>query len=493
MRILLVGHDYKYAVEQMLLTLFPSERPEYDASCGSPALVSELLVLSDGRAECVSKMSLEGASYIARRRTDKPVAADAIRRASELSKLIKLSFYEAALASGITPPAWGALTGVRPAKLAEAHIINEAVSPDEAADYLSREFGVSPERASLCGEAAGAAVAARLNLNPDDVSLYAGIPFCPTRCSYCSFVSQSVEKSGALVEPYLNALFREIEAAGSAMRRTGMTAVSLYIGGGTPTVLSAFELAALMEKLRGCMDLDRCREITVEAGRPDTVTRDKLLALKDAGVTRISLNPQTMSDDVLRAVGRRHTAADVRESIELARSIAAWSINMDLIAGLPSDTPDGFKKSLDEVLAFTPENITIHTLALKRGSRLNLEKTPLPGSDEVSQMLSYAHSRLFGSSYSPYYLYRQKYTAGGLENTGWTKPGFACLYNICMMEELHSIISMGAGGVTKLKNASSGKITRLVNKKYPEEYIASVGEFENTARKILSFKEIHDD
>lgn len=255
-----------------------------------------------------------------------------------------------------------------------------------------------------------------------------------------------------------------------------MRIISVYIGGGTPTTLSAVQLSELIAALHSAFDLSACREFTVEAGRPDTITREKLIAIRDGGADRISINPQTMSDRVLAAIGRRHSGTAVTESFQLAREIFPGAINMDLIAGLPADNPAGFRASLDAVLALEPENITVHTLSLKRGSRINLEGTEIPGGSAVGEMLEYALSALRSADYSPYYLYRQKFTSGGYENVGWTKPGFEGIYNICMMEELHSTLSLGAGGVTKLVNPETGLIERIFNKKYPYEYTDSIDE-----------------
>ena len=274
-----------------------------------------------------------------------------------------------------------------------------------------------------------------------------------------------------MLEPYLDALCREDRAAGAALRRGGRRVRSVYFGGGTPTTLSAPQLDRLMGELEEAVDLSACVEYTVEAGRPDTITAEKLAVLRTRGCTRVSVNPQTMEDHVLRAIGRAHTADDIRRAWALVREAGFPYANMDLIAGLPLDTVEGFRRSLDQVVAMAPENVTVHTLALKKGSRIMAEGGGLPSPGEVSAMLDYAWETLRGAGYTPYYLYRQKYMSGGFENVGWCRPGGESLYNICMMEELHTILSLGAGGVTKLIDPGAGSLVRLSNPKYPKEYI----------------------
>ena len=312
-------------------------------------------------------------------------------------------------------------------------------------------------------------IRAAAELEPNDISLYVGIPFCPTRCAYCSFVAQSVEKSFSLVDPYLEALFDEITAAGQLVHELGLNVKSFYMGGGTPTTLTADQMDRLLSKLEQNFDFNGLAELTIEAGRPDTIDEEKLRVLRAHNTTRVSINPQTMEDNVLAAIGRRHTADDIRRAMEQVRAAGFPHVNMDLIAGLPEDTPDGFARSLDEVISMGADNITVHTLSLKKGSRIMLEGSRIPGADEVAQMLDYADPTLRKHGFAPYYLYRQKYMSGSFENVGWTKPGGTGLYNIYIMEELHSILSLGAGGSTKM--VGGGQIRRAFNAKYPREYI----------------------
>ena len=319
------------------------------------------------------------------------------------------------------------------------------------------------------------------------MSLYIGIPFCPTRCAYCSFVSADVGRALKLVDPYVEALLEEVRRTGQVLEQAGLRVRTLYVGGGTPTTLSASQLDRLLAAAEAHLPLAGCREMTVEAGRPDTITREKLEVLREHGIERISINPQTMSDQVLQAIGRRHTARDIREAFCTAREVGFACINMDLIAGLPQDSVEGFRDSLEEVLALRPENITVHTLAMKKGSRLMEEGGALPSSEETGRMVNLSLEALEGAGYRPYYLYRQKYMSGGLENVSWCLPGTENHYNIIMMEELQSVLSLGAGGVTKLVDRSSGRIVRLTNPKYPHDYLAMSAKVLEQKDEILRF------
>ena len=486
MRLYFRGHDCRYAAEQSLLMLFPGEKPEYPE--GSPSGERCELRVSRGAkyTVCTALLLRSGAAFRGRAQAKNPDPADEYALRGCENRLVKLAFYRAALASGLPKPEWGSLSGVRPAKLMDAYL-REGLSPRAAKGRFMREYFVSGPRAGLCLDAALAAQEAARSLDERDVCLYVGIPFCPTRCAYCSFVSQSVEKSMKLMEPFLDALLLDIRATAAETRLAGLRPVALYMGGGTPTTLSAAQLDRLCAALEREFDLSALREYTVEAGRPDTITAEKLRVLRAHGVGRVSVNPQTMSDSVLEAIGRRHTAQDIVDALALVRKCGGLEVNMDLIAGLPTDTPEGFSRTLDEVLALAPENITVHTLSLKRGSGLTLAGRGLPEADEVRAMLDEAMARLRGSGYEPYYLYRQKNMAGGFENVGWALPGTENLYNICIMEELCSIIAMGAGGSTKLISADGRQIKRFIAPKYPQEYINAAPGFAAGKERIGEF------
>lgn len=373
--------------------------------------------------------------------------------------------------TGIRPP-WGMMTGVRPVRI--IHDMRAAGSTEEEIrDRFLDHFDCTPGRFRTALEIADRQRPVLEAARPMDYSLYAGIPFCPSRCSYCSFVSRTVgdKHTRALIQPYVDCLCREIEATGQVAADCGLQLKTLYIGGGTPTSLSADQLRRLMEQMATSFDLSRLQEYTVEAGRPDCTDREKLEVLKEYGATRISINPQTFSDQVLRNIGRRHTAQDILDCYRTARAVGHDNINMDLIAGLPGDTVEGFAQSLRTAISLDPENITVHTLTLKRASNLVVEHRAA-AYDDVAAMLECC-DMLVAAGYRPYYLYRQKGTLQNLENIGWCKPGRECLYNIYIMEEIHSILSAGAGGSTKLVSPGvrHGKIERIFNYKYPNEYI----------------------
>lgn len=486
MRLYFSGHDCRYAAEQSLLMLFPGEKPEYPE--GSPSGERCELRVSRGAkyTVCTALLVRSGAAFRGRAQAENPDPADEYALRGCENRLVKLAFYRAALASGLPKPEWGSLSGVRPAKLMDAYL-REGLSPRAAKGRFMREYFVSGSRAQLCLDAALAAQEAARSLGERDVCLYVGIPFCPTRCAYCSFVSQSVEKSMKLMEPFLDALLLDIRATAAETRLAGLRPVALYMGGGTPTTLSAAQLERLCAALEREFDLSALREYTVEAGRPDTITAEKLRVLRAHGVGRVSVNPQTMSDSVLEAIGRRHTAQDIVDALALVRECGGFEVNMDLIAGLPTDTAGGFSRTLDAVLSLAPENVTVHTLSLKRGSGLTLAGRPLPEAGEVRAMLDEAMERLAGSGYAPYYLYRQKNMAGGFENVGWTKPGSENLYNICIMEELCSILAMGAGGSTKLVADGGKRIKRFIAPKYPQEYINAAPGFAAGKERIGEF------
>ena len=371
-------------------------------------------------------------------------------------------------ATGSTPP-WGMMTGVRPVRIIHDMRASGATEDEIRARFLDH-FACTPEKFALALGIADLQKPVLDAADPMDCSVYAGIPFCPTRCSYCSFVSRTVgdKATRALVQPYVDKLCAELTAIRETADRCGLHIRTFYIGGGTPTAVSAAQLRTLMQAVRDNFDVPAVREYTVEAGRPDCTTPEKLAVIKEYGATRISINPQTLSDEVLAAIGRRHTAQDVLDCFAQARRLGHGNINMDLIAGLPLDTPARFAQTLQGVLALAPENITVHTLTLKRASNLVIEHAPNAYGD-VARMLD-SCALLGENGYEPYYLYRQKGTLQNLENTGYTRPGYAGLYNVFIMEEVHTILSAGAGGSTKLVGPD-GHIRRIFNHKYPLEYI----------------------
>ena len=469
MKLYLSGHSDRYALEQLQLCLFPDEPMEYcEAPFRGDGAVSRL---SYGAKYLTptAKITRNGVSTHAMQRLPLSKESYALRR-----RILQRAYYLAALPQLPAAPPWGALSGVRPTKLTTRHLL-EGGTAESADRLLEQSFFVTPARRQLCVQSSLASLEAVKRLQSADVSVYIGIPFCPTRCSYCSFVSQTEGSAGTLLTPYLDGLLREIETVGEGMRRAGLQLRTLYIGGGTPTTLSAAQMKLLMETVRRHFDLARLIEYTVEAGRPDTIDAEKLEVIRAGGATRVSINPQTMNDAVLRAVGRPHTAADVERAYAQAVAAGFQSINMDLIAGLPGDDPESFARSLDRVLALNPSNVTVHTLALKKGAALFSQRENLPSQEAVEIMVEQANATLSGRGYVPYYLYRQKYMSGSLENVGWCRDGDLCLYNIYMMEELTDILALGGGAVSK-RLLPDHRLERQCNPKYPKQYVERIGE-----------------
>ncbi len=370
---------------------------------------------------------------------------------------------------------WGRLTGIRPVKRANV-FLSQGYSPLEAQKLFHREFGADEERSKRVVDIAMRENRLLETAYPDGIGLYIGIPFCPSRCVYCSFISFSVEKSAQLMVPYLEALEKEIKAGTEIVKNLKKRVETVYIGGGTPTTLSADQLNRLFEVLYQEFDLSHIKEFTVEAGRPDTIAADKLWVMKQWGVTRISLNPQSMNQEILDKIGRRHSPEDIISAFHLARERGFEHINMDVIAGLPDETYPQFCHTLEELFRLDPEGITVHTMSLKRAAVLtqNREEYELTAQETVGNMLDYAWKRLEENRYFPYYMYRQKNILGGYENTGFSKEGKECLYNIYIMEETQSVLSLGAGGSTKIVDGD--RIERIFNVKEPTEYINRVDE-----------------
>ena len=455
MNLTLSGHDDRYAVEQLLLSLFPENTP-----------LEAVSSLHRGEVWITARASitLDGKTVQAVRRLKTADETVRLRR-----RALQQSVYLAAVQLLPTQPAWGALAGVRPTKITTKHLL-EGGTPQSADKLLKDVYFVTPERRKLAVQCSQSTVKAARLLEPQDISLYVGIPFCPTRCTYCSFVSRTVGKKTELLEPYLNALLKEIEVTGALLAKSGRRVRTIYIGGGTPSTLSTPQLGRLMDAIAAAFDLSNCLEFTVEGGRPDTLDEEKLRAIRVHGANRMSINPQTMEDSVLRACGRPHKAGDIVRAYHQAVAAGFDAINMDWIAGLPEDTVEGFCRSLDAVAALNPSNITVHTLALKKGADLFEKRGSLPTAEEVTEMVAYANKTLSALGYKPYYLYRQKYMSGSFENVGWSRDGMDCLYNIYMMEEVHSILSLGGGGMNKV-NLPDGHLQRFHNPKFPEQYI----------------------
>lgn len=372
---------------------------------------------------------------------------------------------------------WGILTGIRPAKIA-TKLLDEGASDDKVIEYFMNECGTQYDKAALALTCAKALIPVRESMYKNGISLYIGIPFCPSRCLYCSFVTNGTKQAARLMPEYIQALKKEIEYTSKIIRANGWQIETVYIGGGTPTTLTPELLDDMLTCLHESNDLSKLKEFTVEAGRPDTITEEKLNVLKHCGVDRISINPQSMNDETLHVIGRAHSAEDIRNAMRLARKCGFNNINMDVIAGLPGESFDMFKYTLEEVEKLEPEDTTVHTMSIKRSSRLNemLGEYELTNGETVGKMVDYAREYLSKSGKQPYYMYRQKNQLGNLENVGYSKPNFESLYNLYIMEEIQTIVSLGCGGVTKTVDRSTNRIERIFNVKEAKDYIERLDE-----------------
>lgn len=379
---------------------------------------------------------------------------------------------------------WGVMSGIRPAKSVRK-FREEGHSEQEIKKLLKDIYDVSDEKIDLAVEVSKNEEEILKKKGKDAVSIYIGIPFCPSRCLYCSFVSTDIRHSGKYMDRFLECLLLEIEKTKEILGILGLSAENIYIGGGTPTTLSEEQLRVLLQSINKNLVTGKINEFTLEAGRPDTITKGKLLAAKAFGVTRISINPQTLNNETLEKIGRKHTAEDFYKSFCEAREAGFFNINTDLIAGLPGETPEMFYKSVDGVLALSPENVTIHSMCIKRAARLNLSGIGLSPEDYIQKMLFYAAKKMKEKDMLPYYMYRQKNISGNSENVGYAKEGFMSFYNINIMEEAQTIIALGGGGSSKL--VMDGRIVRIFNFKDPYEYIRR---FEEILKKKDEIKEI---
>lgn len=479
-----IGHSFSYELEKLIRIFLPFEKIKIfseaapdtryavmicDTENGEPRLSAELFL--DGKHDFRSEVAAP---------TGEPEDKLCERR-------LAILLYECFVAlTGYCPP-WGILTGVRPAKLFSR--LNASMGEIGAREYFENELRVKPEKLSLCREAVEGENKIISLSERRSFSLYISIPFCPSRCSYCSFVSHSVDKAKKLIPDYIRLLCEELRQTAAIARELGLRLETVYIGGGTPTAVTAEELEAVMRTVSENFDTEYTSEYTVEAGRPDTITAEKLRAIRRGGATRISINPQTMNDSVLEAIGRRHTAEQTVEAFKAARSEGFNSINMDLIAGLPTDTVPGFKETLSRVLRLEPESVTVHSLSMKRASTLTAsgQLPEISAGESAAEMVEYARRLLSENGIIPYYMYRQSKTVGNLENVGYARKGYECLYNVYIMDETHSILACGASAVTKLREPGGAFIERIFNFKYPYEYINRFSELAARKEGIREF------
>lgn len=404
---------------------------------------------------------------------------------SATKNVIKKLFYQMLVGRTGHELPWGSLTGIRPTKIALSRL-EDGWKEDDIRRFMKETYMTSDEKINLSVEIAAREKRLMESINYDSgYSLYVGIPFCPTTCLYCSFTSYPISKWKGRTGLYLEALFKELEYTAEKMK--GRPLDTIYFGGGTPTSLPAEDIDAILCKLEQLFDTKNVLEFTVEAGRPDSITEEKLKVLASHGISRISINPQTMNQKTLDLIGRRHTVENVKEKFHMARALGFDNINMDLIMGLPGEDLDDVKHTLEEIEALKPDSLTVHSLAIKRAARLNMfkeEYADLKISNTPEMIaLSEACARRMGME--PYYLYRQKNMAGNFENVGYSLPGKACLYNILIMEELATIVACGAGTTTKVVFPSENRRERCENVKEVEQYISRIDEMIGRKEKIL--------
>ncbi|RGG90887.1 coproporphyrinogen dehydrogenase HemZ [Ruminococcus sp. AF16-40] len=476
MNLYVKNHNFHFELENLTRLFFPNEKITVIRDFSEPQPPCIYTEVSDKITISVNIGSFNKSETAVKKLTDDD---NELVSAQLLYKLL-CDF------TGLTQP-WGILTGVRPVKLLRR--LAEESSEEQAVKKFEKDFFVSNEKIALSRETEHNERKILELSKPESFSLYVGIPFCPSRCSYCSFVMASIERAEKLIEPYTKLLCEEIKRTAEIANKLGLRLETVYFGGGTPTTLSAEQLDTVLRTVNNSFDMSTCREFTVEAGRPDTIDIAKLFALKENKVDRISINPQTVNDEVLKTIGRKHTAQQFFDAFELARKCGFDNINTDLIAGLPTDTPESFKNSLDSIVRLNAECITVHTLCMKRASRLTTEGVTLDlqQARDAREMLAYTQNILGQNEYIPYYMYRQSRMVGNLENVGWSKKGFESLYNVYVMDETHTILACGSGGVTKLKRNNPDYLERIFNFKYPYEYIDRFDELIQRKSGIMQF------
>ncbi len=489
MKLIINGAVKPYYIQMLAMLFFPGEKfpTEPDADDGKTA---QLELRVDGETAVASAtVCADGKTAAA----EVLLSRDGISAEKQAQLAMGGAFFDACIKlTGHTPP-WGMLTGVRPAKLA-LEMLESGRTREEAIRFFENVYRTSHAKACLAASTAECSRRIVTDKRRHECSLYIAIPFCPTRCSYCSFVSYTSPKLLAMIPEYLQVLCEDVRHTLDMIRATGLRLASIYIGGGTPTVLDARQLELLLEQLRdAAAGVD---EFTLEAGRPDTISAEKLAVARACGVTRISVNTQTLNEQVLRNIGRSHTTEDFFRAYAAAADAGFRDINVDLIAGLPGDTPESFRSSVDRVAALSPTDITVHTFSVKKSAELRTGGHDVYDRDGefAACEVDYASRTLLGAGYIPYYMYRQKNTVGNLENVGYSLPGHEGLYNIFMMDEVHTVFACGASSVTKLVGTGAGgerEIQRLSEPKYPYEYLRADGESRSEKREEL-FRRVRD-
>lgn len=469
MPVVLIGNSFKYEIESTLKMFFPTEKFQFSNDINN-AVGNRFVVVGKDFNKIYTDVMINGTIF----HNQKDVIIDDNKYIEH--ELCRMIYHILKDALKITP-AWGLMTGIRPVKKV-TELIEQGKDFEDIKNILTEKYEISPEKLNLAYNTAVNQLPIIRKINRKAVSLYISIPFCPSRCSYCSFVSHSIESAKKLIPDYVKSLCRELEIISHIIKETNTQIDTVYFGGGTPTAIPAEDIRTIMECVENHFDLNSIREYSFEAGRPDTITEEKLHIIKEYGANRISINPQTLNDDVLKVIGRKHSGDDAIKAFELARKIGFENINTDLIAGLPTESAESFRNTLDKIVDLSPESITVHTLTLKRAANLFVH-----GSENIknpaSEMVDYSIEKLMNNNYFPYYMYRQKNTVDNLENVGYSKKGFESYYNIYIMDETQTIIGAGCAASTKLVYPDN-RIERIHNYKFPYEYI---GNFEQLMAK----------
>lgn len=471
MKLYINGEINSYYVQTLCMLFFPGAKFSAEEALTDDSDVVTLTILhTDGGV--TAKAEMRSGKRCALKERFEPFK-DGVTKV----KTAKIAAGVAIVAAGeelfeCTPP-WGILTGVRPAKIA-AQYVEAGLSSAQIRNALCTDYFLNPKKAALLTDIAEREAAIIAGTAPRTCSVYISIPFCPTRCAYCSFVSYSTKRLLSMTDDYLARLFDDIDRTFNRIASLGLRVATVYVGGGTPTVLEPEQISALLTKITSRVDPGSLSEFTFEAGRPDTVTAEKLKIIKSFGVTRISVNPQTLNDMVLENIGRKHTTEDFYRAYNIARESGIKYINTDLIAGLPSEGFYSFSRSVDEIIRLRPDNITFHTFCVKKASDFLRNGTEVysRSGGETGKSVDYSQVAAGLAGYLPYYIYRQKNTVGNFENVGYALKGAEGLYNIYMMEEVHSVFAAGAGAVTKLVAPDRSVIKRAAMPKYPYEYLS---------------------
>ena len=474
MQIILIGNSFKYEIEATMKLFFSTAHYDFGI-CRAEITSDEYVVaeVSNDEMTITAEVKLKGENAV----VSSMITKDKSRNEQELCRLI---FHILSEKTGITPP-WGLMTGIRPVKKV-LELMDKGLSKEEVFKNLSDRYEVTEKKLQLAYDTAVNQLPIIEKIDSTAVSLYVSIPFCPTRCSYCSFVSHSMDSAVKLMPEYVAALCRELEILGDIVKETDTKVDTVYFGGGTPTSLSAQDLKTIMEAVAKNFDIADIREYSVEAGRPDTITEEKLRVIKELGADRISVNPQTLNDDVLKVIGRKHSGEDALKAFELARKVGFRNINTDLIAGLPTESAESFRNTLDRIIELDPESITVHTLTIKRSATLFADGNE-NCSNPAAEMVDYSIPALMSHGYLPYYMYRQKNTVDNLENVGYAKKGFESYYNIFIMDETQTILGAGCAASTKLLYENN-RIERIHNYKFPYEYIRSFDQLMEKKKEV---------